>query len=291
MHIVQAKSILSQKNGMNLYRGCSHGCIYCDSRSRCYNMNHEFTDIEVKGNALELLEKSLISKRKKCMIGTGAMSDPYMPLEKELEMTRGALALINRYGFGATLITKSDLVLRDLDLLKEINSKTKCVIQMTMTTYDEQLCRKLEPGVCTTHRRFEVLKTLQREKIPTVVWLTPILPYINDNEENLKGILKYCVEADVKGIICFGMGVTLREGNREYFYDNLEKIFAGSRLKERYIKNYGYGYVLSSPNNNNLMRTFKDTCRQYGIMSDPDEIFQYLYRFEEAEHQVQLSMF
>ena len=143
MHYVTAKGILSAKNGMNLYRGCQHGCIYCDSRSDCYQMGHPFEDIEVKGNALALLEDALRRKRKPCMIGTGSMSDPYMPLEAELEYTRQALKLILKYGFGATLITKSDRVLRDLDLLQEINERTKAVVQMTLTTADEDLCRKL----------------------------------------------------------------------------------------------------------------------------------------------------
>ena len=206
---------------MNLYRGCEHGCIYCDARSDCYHMEHNFEDIEVKENALKLLEDTLRRKRKPCMVGTGSMSDPYMPLENRLCYTRKALKLIERYGFGMTLITKSDLVLRDLDLLKTIQNKTKCVVQMTLTTYDEVLCRKLEPGVCTTKRRFEVLKTLRDESIPTVVWLCPILPFLNDTMENISGILDYCVEAKVKGIICFGMGMTLRNGNREYFYQQL----------------------------------------------------------------------
>ena len=215
MHYVTAKGILSSKNGMNLYRGCQHGCIYCDSRSDCYHMEHDFEDVEVKENSLVLLENALRRKRKPCMIGTGSMSDPYMPLEDELQYTRKALELIHRYGFGATLITKSDRVLRDLDLLKAINDKTKCVVQMTLTTYDEDLCRKLEPGVCTTKARFEALKALQDAGIPTVVWLCPILPFLNDSPENINGILDYCEEAQVKGIICFGMGVTLRAGNRE----------------------------------------------------------------------------
>ena len=201
MHKVMVKGILSKDNGINIYRGCQHGCIYCDSRSKCYHMEHDFEDIEVKENALELLETALRSKRKKCMIGTGSMSDPYMPLEKEIGNTRKVLELVLKYGFGITLITKSDLILRDLDLLKEINSRTKCVVQMTLTTYDETLCKKIEPNVCTSKRRAEVLNILRENGIPTVVWLTPILPFINDTEENLKGILDYSREAGVKGII------------------------------------------------------------------------------------------
>ena len=214
MHYVNAKGILSSTNGMNLYRGCSHGCIYCDSRSKCYHMDHAFEDIEVKANAVELLESALKRKRGKCMLGTGSMTDPYIPLESELGHVRKALSLAYQYGFGFTLITKSNRVLRDLDLLKSINDKTKCVVQMTLTTYDESLCRKLEPNVSTTQERFETLKLLRKEGIPTVVWLCPILPFINDTEENLTGILNYCVEAKVYGIINFGMGMTLREGSK-----------------------------------------------------------------------------
>lgn len=192
MHYTTAKGILSAKNGMNLYRGCSHGCIYCDSRSSCYRMEHDFEDIEVKENAIVLLEAALRSKRKKCMIGTGSMTDPYIPLEMEIGNVRKALALIDKYGFGFTVITKSNRILRDIDLLRKINEKTKCVVQMTLTTHDEDLCRKLEPKVSTTRERLEVLMTLRDAGIPTVVWLSPILPFINDNEENIAGILDIC---------------------------------------------------------------------------------------------------
>lgn len=221
MHFVKVKGILSASNGMNLYRGCSHGCIYCDSRSKCYHMEHDFEDIEIKENAIELLENALKRKRKKCMLGTGSMTDPYIPLESKIGNVRKALALANQYGFGFTLITKSDRILRDLDLLKSINDKTKCVVQMTLTTYDEDLCKKIEPNVSTTRERFEALKKLNEAGIPTIVWLCPILPFINDTEENITGILEYCIEAKVYGVICFGMGLTLREGNREYFYSQL----------------------------------------------------------------------
>lgn len=150
MHFVDAKGLLSARNGMNIYRGCTHGCIYCDSRSVCYQMKHEFTDIEVKRNAPQLLEDALRRKRRLCMIGTGSMCDPYMHCEKQLGLTRQCLEIIYRYGFGATLITKSDMVLRDFELLKKINSRSKAVVQMTLTTFDEELCKILEPNVCTT---------------------------------------------------------------------------------------------------------------------------------------------
>lgn len=174
MHFVKAKGILSPKNGMNLYRGCSHGCIYCDSRSNCYHMEHDFEDIEIKENAIELLENALKHKRKKCMIGTGSMTDPYIPLEMEIGNVRKALSLIAQYGFGFTVFTKSNRILRDIDLLKKINNNAKCVVQMTLTTYDDELCRKIEPNVSPTSERFEALKQMRDAGIPTVVWLTPI---------------------------------------------------------------------------------------------------------------------
>ena len=289
MHFTEAKSILSSKNGMNLYRGCTHGCIYCDSRSKCYHMDHDFEDIEVKSNAIELLEEALRKKRKKCMLGTGAMTDPYIPFEEELGYVRKALALAERYGFGFTLITKSDRVLRDLDLLAAINEKTKCVVQMTLTTYDESLCRILEPHVSTTKERFHALLKLKEAGIPTVVWLSPILPFINDTEENIRGILEYCAAAGVYGVICFGMGVTMREGNREYFYRQLDRSFPG--MKERYRKMYGDRYILNSPDHGKLMCLFHGECERYGIVHDNDAIFAYLNAFEEKERYIQPSLF
>lgn len=289
MHYVKAKGILSAKNGMNLYRGCSHGCIYCDSRSKCYHMNHDFEDIEVKENAIELLEHALKRKRHKCMLGTGSMTDPYIPLEFELANVQKALLLAYQYGFGFTLITKSNRVLRDLNILKKINDKTKCVVQMTLTTHDEDLCKKIEPNVSTTKERFEVLKQMQNAGIPTVVWLSPILPFINDTDENLMGILDYCIEANVYGIICFGMGLTLREGNREYFYDQLDQLFP--HIKEQYIHFYGNQYELTSPNNSRLMKLFHQRCEQNGIVHNNKQIFEYLNTFEEKQHYQQLSLF
>ena len=289
MHFTEAKGILSSKNGMNLYRGCTHGCIYCDSRSKCYHMEHDFEDIEVKSNAIELLEKALRKKRKKCMLGTGAMTDPYIPLEEELGYVRKALALAERYGFGFTLITKSDRVLRDLDLLAAINEKTKCVVQMTLTTYDESLCKILEPHVSTAKERFHALLKLKEAGIPAVVWLSPILPFINDTEENIRGILEYCAAAGVYGVICFGMGVTMREGNREYFYRQLDRSFPG--MKERYRKMYGDRYILNSPDHGKLMRLFHGECERYGIVHDNDAIFAYLNAFEEKERYIQPSLF
>ena len=290
MHFVRAKGILSAQNGMNVYRGCTHGCIYCDSRSTCYQINHSFEDIEVKENAPELLEDALRRKRKKGMIGTGAMCDPYMPIEKQLRITRRCLEIIDRYGFGAAVQTKSDLVLRDLDLFRSIHEKAKCVVQMTLTTVDPKLCSILEPNVCNTQRRAEVLEILRDEGIPTVVWLTPILPFINDTRENIAGLLEICVRAKVKGIITFGgLGLTLRDGDRQYYYRQLDRHFPG--MKQRYIQNYGENYQIPAPNNHELMPLIYDTCKRHGIMSDTDEIFAYLHSFEDKYSGEQLSLF
>ena len=289
MHFVDAKGILSSQNGMNIYRGCTHGCIYCDSRSLCYGFTHAFEDVEVKQNAPALLERALRSKRRRCMIGSGSMCDPYMHCEEETRLMRRCLEVIERCGFGVTLQTKSDRVLRDIELLKSINTKARCVVQMTLTTYDDALCKIIEPKVCTTGRRAEVLNIMRDNGIPTVVWLDPILPFINDTAENIKGILDYCIEAKVKGIICFNMGLTLREGNREYFYQKLDEHFPG--LKKKYQQKYGPAYEIYSEHNRELMELFHKTCRQHGIESDVNKNFEYLHRFEDKTAGEQLSLF
>ncbi len=277
MHYIQAKSILSSGNGMNLYRGCQHGCIYCDSRSRCYQMEHPFEDIAVKENAIELLSDALRRKRRPCMVGTGAMTDPYTPLERELGLTRQALEVIARNGCGVAIQTKSDLILRDLDMLKRINDRTKAVVQMTLTTYDDDLCRLIEPNVAPTSRRVEVLRACREAGIPTVVWLCPILPWINDTRENIRGIVDLCAGAGVRGILHFGMGLTLRDGSREYFYTQLDRRFPG--LKERYIRTYGRAYELKSPNEAALERLLGQECRKYGIELNKDRLFRWMAEF------------
>lgn len=279
MHEVEAKAILSASNGMNLYRGCSHGCIYCDARSACYQMKHPFEDIEVKRNAPKLLEEAMRRKRKRCMIGTGSMCDPYLHLERELRLTRRCLELIYEYGFGVAIQTKSDLILRDLDLLTAINNRTKAVVQMTLTTVDEDLCRIVEPNVCTTKRRFEVLCRMKEAGIPTVVWMTPILPFLNDTEENIRGIVEYCKEAGVYGVITFGIGLTLRDGDRQYYYRKLDEHFPG--LRRRYEQTYGDAYEIPSPKSRELFYIFREECKKAGIISDTEALFSYLHEFEE----------
>lgn len=286
MHFVQAKSLLTKWNGMNIYRGCSHGCIYCDSRSECYQMNHPFEDIEVKENAPELLENILRTKRKRIMISTGSMSDPYQHCEEKLRLTRKCLSLIDRYEFGATVITKSNRVLRDIDLFDSINQKSKSVLQMSLTIADDGLSRIIEPNVCTTTQRYEVLKEFQKRDIPSVVWLSPLLPFLTDTEDNLRTILGYCIDAGVKGIVCFGIGMTLRNGDREYYYNSLDRHFPGLRCE--YHKRYGNAYEVNSPDNDRLMKLFHSTCEKYSIIHTPDECFRYINEMPEAYSQLSL---
>ena len=274
MHYVKAKSLLTVHNGMNIYRGCTHGCIYCDSRSRCYNFEHDFEDVGVKVNAPELLEEILRTKRRKIVIGTGSMCDPYQPCEEKLMLMRRCLELIDRYEFGAAVITKSDRVLRDIDLFDSINSKGKSVLQMTLTIADDDLSRIIEPNVCPTSRRYEVLKAFQKRGIPTVVWMSPFLPFLTDTDGNFDRLMEYCLDAGVKGIVCFGIGMTLREGSREYFYRALDRHFQG--LSRQYMMRYGDSYEVASGNSYRLMRRFHEICDRYGIIHSPEECFAYI---------------
>ncbi len=290
MYDVFVKSILSAQNGMNIYRGCTHGCIYCDARSTCYqvHLDREFEDIEVKANAAELLEQALKKKRKKCMIGTGGMSDPYLQVEVQRNITRNCLLLIEEYGFGVAIQTKSDLILRDLDILKRIHKKTKCVVQMTLTTFDEELCKVIEPNVCTTRKRAEVLNVMRDEGIPTICWMTPILPFINDTKENMEGIVNYCKKAKCYGIMQFGIGLTLRDGDRQYFYKKLDQYFPG--MKEKYIKNFGNAYELPSPNSNMLMEILKEESNKAGMVNNANQLFAYMSQFEDKQVGKQMSL-
>ena len=281
MHQREAKGILSASNGMNISRGCVHGCIYCDARSKCYRIEHDFEDVEIKSNAPALLENALRRKRKKCMVGTGAMSDPYIPIQKNLANIRACLEIINKYGCGLAIQTKSDLILRDMDMLISINEKAKCIVETTLTTFDENLCAVIEPNVCGTERRFEVLRIMRENGIKTIVWLSPFLPFINDTEENLRGLLDYCIQAGVYGIIFFGIGLTLREGNREHFYAKLDQHFPG--LKATYQKKYGFDYEIPSDNNNALTKLVHDVCGKHGIICNNDALFEYMRTYEEKK--------
>ena len=289
MHYKEVKAILSPQNGMNLYRGCTHGCIYCDSRSKCYRMNHDFEDIEVKLKADELLEHTLRRKRTKGMIMAGALTDPYVPIEEELQITRRCLNQIERFDFGLAIQTKSNLIMRDIDILDKINRKTKCVVGITMTTYDEELCKKLEPNVCTTKERFSVLLALKERGIPTIVWMNPILPFINDDMDNIKGIMKYCIDAGVYGIMNDGMSLTLRPGSREHYYEQLDRLFPG--MKERYIETYGEAYELASPNKDELMSYFRKTCDENNIVHDREELLRFMREYKNKTLGTQMTIY
>lgn len=286
MHYKKYKKILSAQNGMNIYRGCTHGCIYCDTRSNCYQLNHEFTDIEVKEDAFILLDNELSTKRKPCMIGTGSMSDPYLHLEKELQYTRKCLEVILKHHCGLAIQTKSDLILRDMDLLDKINKDSKCIVEITLTTADDNLCKIIEPNVCVTSRRVEVLKKCNELGIKTVVWLDPFLPFINDTKENLLKLLDYCSDNNVYGVIFFGIGLTLRDGNREYFYQKLDEHFPG--LKQVYMRKYGFEYQVMSDKNNELSKLLFEECQKRNIVCDVNKVFEFMRTYPQKYQQLSL---
>ena len=252
-------------------------------------MDHDFEDVEIKINAPELLEIALKGKRKKCMIATGAMSDPYIPINESLKLTRSCLEIIEKYGYGLAIQTKSNLIMRDIDLLIKINKNAKCVVQITLTTFDESLCRILEPNVCTTRDRFEVLKKMHDNGIATIVWLCPLLPFINDNMENIRGILDYCIEAKVYGILCFGMGMTLREGDREYYYAMLDRHFPA--LSSLYKKRFGNSYIITSDNDSELMTYFQKTCAENDLIYDKDSLFGFMSTLDKKKEYWQQELF
>jgi DNA repair photolyase len=288
MHYKQYKTILSFNNTINLYRGCSMGCIYCDGRSTFYNIGDSFEDIEVKKDSDIILEQELIRKRDKVVIQTGGISDPYIPLEKKLCKTRKALELIDKYEFGVSIVTKSDLVLRDIDLLKSINEKAKSVVNISLSTVDDNIARLVEPGAPLPSRRLETLSILKENNIPTIVWFTPVLPYIEDTEQNIREVVRQCSICKVDGILNYSMGLTLSEGNREFFYKNLDIKFPG--VKDKYIKNYGNKNNVISNDNNHLREVFFQECLKEGIESDVTVLNKFMKTLREKEYQ-QLSLF
>jgi len=288
MHYARYRTVLSPQGGFNLYRGCTHGCIYCDSRSACYQMKHDFEDIEVKQDAPAMLDRELSSRRKKQMLMTGSMCDPYIPLERELGYTRACLESILRRGFGAAILTKSDLILRDEDLIRAINARTKCVVQMTLTCADDRMSRKIEPNVCTTRRRHEVLKRFQQLGVPTVVWMGPVLPFLTDTEENVRELLELCADAGVKGVVSFAMGMTLREGNREYYYQALDRLFPGT--KRQYVQAFGNSYECPSPNAEKLDKLFHGFCERHGILHDLRQVLDYVQEFPKEGEQLEMNL-
>jgi len=295
VEFVKAKTILTKvKDGsewygvdynMNLYRGCSHGCIYCDSRSNCYHIDN-FDRVRGKENALYILEKELSKKRTKGVVGIGSMSDTYNPLEIKYEQTRGALKLISKYGFGVSIDTKSDLILRDLDLLKEINSKNNVIIKFTITTPDDRLSKIIEPNVCVSSKRLEAIKILNDNGIFAGIMLNPVLPFITDNEEDIKTLVRLASEYGAKFIHTY-MGMTLRENQRDYYFNKLEEHFIG--LKNKYIKTYGDKYNCMPPNHKYLYNVFVKECDKYGILYKMDDIIK-AYKKKDASNE-QISLF
>ncbi len=294
MEYVKAKTILSKvKNGeewygvnynMNLYRGCCHGCIYCDSRSACYHIEN-FDTIKIKENALIILERELIKTRKKGVIGIGSMSDTYNPLERKYQITRGALKLINKYNFGVSIDTKSDLITRDIDILKEINEKKDVIVKFTITTTNDDLSKKIEPNVCGSSKRLKAIKKLSENGIFVGIMLNPILPFITDTEENIKEIVKLAHENGAKFIHTY-MGMTLRENQKDYYLEALDKEFKG--LKQQYIKRYGTRYNCIVPNAKSLYQIFKRECDKYGILYEMKDIIQAYKKKQVQTEQMQL---
>lgn len=295
MEFIKAKTILSKvKYGnswygidynMNLYRGCSHGCIYCDSRSNCYHIDN-FDIVKGKENALQILEQELSEKREKGVVGIGAMSDTYNPLEKEYELTRGALRLLLKYGFGVSIDTKSDLILRDIDLLKEINSKNDVIVKFTITTPKDELAKIIEPRVCVSSKRLQAIKTLSDNGIFAGVMLNPVLPFITDKEEDLKELVRLASENGAKFIHTY-MGMTLRENQRDYYFENLDKYFSG--LKQKYMRCYGARYNCKAINYKKLYKVFSEECKKYGILYKMSDIIK-AYKKEKSDTE-QLTLF
>lgn len=246
---------------MNLYRGCNHGCIYCDSRSQCYHLDR-FDTVRPKENALSLLEGELRAKRKPGIITMGAMSDPYNPLEASLHLTRGALDLMLRYGFGAAFTTKSPLCARDADLLANISRRAPVCARLTITCADDDLCRRIEPHVAPSSQRFAALQQLSEAGVYAGVWLNPVLPFITDTEENIISILRQTAAAGGKFVVCF-FGMTLRSGNREYYFDALQRDFPG--IRDKYLSAFGNAYECGSPDAQRLYDLFKSECTRLGL--------------------------
>lgn len=294
MEFIKSKTILSKvKYGnewfgidynMNLYRGCSHGCIYCDSRSNCYHIDN-FDVPKGKENALILLENELSKKKDKGVIGIGSMSDTYNPFEKEYEQTRGALKIISKYNFGVSIDTKSDMILRDIDLLKEINLKNNVIVKFTVTTSSDELSKMIEPNVCVSSKRFQAIKILSDNGIFAGIMMNPVLPFITDSEENIKKIVKLAHESGAKFIHTY-MGMTLRENQRDYYFKKLDILFPG--LKDKYIKYYGERYNCVVPDYKRLYKVFTDECDKYGILYNMKDIISAYKKSIKTNEQISL---
>jgi len=260
---------------MNIYRGCPHGCIYCDSRSDCFNPaaanKNNFDTVKVKENALQIIRDDLRRKVKTSasaynpVVGTGAMSDPYNPLERKLNLTRNTLELLNAYEFGVSLCTKSALVTRDIDVLTDIKSHSPVIVNISMSTCNDELARKIEPNVSSPLERFETISKLASSGIFCGIFLVPMLPFITDSVEDVLQLLHLAKEAGARYVYTY-MGMTLRPGSREYFYSCLDEVLPG--IKEKYIKKYGQRYNCISPNSKKLWAAFTTECEKLGLLYD-----------------------
>jgi DNA repair photolyase len=294
MDFINAKTIISgysegnswfgNNYNMNIYKGCCHGCIYCDSRSECYGVEN-FDEVRAKKNALALIARELKSKRRTGVIGTGAMSDPYNPFEKEYSLTRGALELINKHGFGVSIATKSDLIIRDLDVLKAIQVHSPVLIKITITTCDDELCKMIEPNVGVSSKRFAVINELSNHGIFAGILLMPVLPFLEDNEENIMSIIRLAYKNGTK-FIYPAFGVTLRQNQRDWFYKKLDERFPG--VKQKYITQYGNAYECRSPKAKALWQVFQKECEKFGILYKMEDIIK---SYKQAYNHNQLSLF
>lgn len=271
--LIDAKSIIQSNDNFNLTTGCTHGCIYCDSRSTCYQ-NGLFDQIKLKADAIPIMDKELSKRRKKAILSTGAMNDPYISMPESLDLTRSALRTIYKHGFGVSILTKSVNILRDLELIKDINRRYKAIVQMTVTTYDDEVAKKIEPNVSLPSERFACLKKFSKAGVKTGLWMTPLLPFITDTEENIRTILSKAYDAGVKFIVMYGIGTTMREGSRDYFYNRLDKLYPG--LKHRYMRTYKDEYICDSPNAKHLQKVFEEVCEEYGFYYESEDIQKYI---------------
>lgn len=271
---------------MNIYRGCCHGCIYCDSRSSCYGIEN-FDQVAVKERALEIIRDDL--RRKTCtgVVGTGAMSDPYNPYEKTLQYTRHALELISAFDFGVAIATKSGLITRDVDVLREIQEHSPVLCKITITTCDDTLSRKVEPHVNPSSSRFKALAQLSQEGIFAGILLMPVLPFLEDSPENILGIIRGAKESGAK-FIYPALGMTLRENQREWYYQKLEEIFPGEQLPERYRKKYGTYYECRATNWKKLWKIFTEECEKNGILYQMPHI---IHGYQKQYEYTQLRLF
>lgn len=289
MHYKKVKAILSPQNGLNVYRGCTYACMYCDARSACHRMEHEFDDIEVKAHAVDMLEYALKKKRTRSMIQIGASSEPYLPLEEELQIVRRCLNQIERFDFGLVLHTNSTLALRDIDILDKINRKTKCVVVVRLSTYEDALAKKLEPGTATTTERGVLMRAFTEREIPVIANLSPILPHINDTEENIKGLLTACVEAKVYGVLTDKLCPVLREGNRERFYQQLYKKFPD--MYDQYEEEFANEKTLKTKNYAALMKCIRTICEENDIQYDKEELLRFTREYKNNTIGTQMSLF